>query len=149
MYFKGNFCVKITLCSQTYLSFMLVTFESVLWLLHTQFPTILFQVSCRWCGIHHGTPSMRLLLSTSDIHPGISLRNKNISTLRSICINDIFSLFWHRFTSLTSDQNIWLGVRHQIIWSIHTQEIVLGYLRSHWHQWWSPSYLLTILIIDQ
>ena len=42
-------------------------------------------------GIHHGPPSMRIFLSTSAHHPGNSLRNK-FSTLRSVCLNDKFSL---------------------------------------------------------
>ena len=40
-----------------------------------------------------------------------------MSTLRSICINDRPSRFRHRFTSLTFDWNIWLSVRHKIIYS--------------------------------
>ena len=58
--------------------FVSVTFESVLWLHHTQNSITLFQVLCHRCGIHHGPPSMRLFLSTLDHHPRISLRNKNI-----------------------------------------------------------------------
>ena len=46
-----------------------------------------------------------------------SLRNKNISTLRFVCINDRFSRSWHRFTSLTLDRKIQLSVRHHIIYS--------------------------------
>ena len=58
--------------------FLSVTFESILWLHHTQNSITLFQVLCLRCGIHHGPPSMRLFLLTSAHHPGISLRNKNI-----------------------------------------------------------------------
>ena len=59
-------------------TFVSVPFESVLWLHHTQNSRTLFQVSCHRCAINHHHPSTRLFLSTSDHHPGISLRNKNI-----------------------------------------------------------------------
>ena len=95
---------------------MSFNFESVLWLHHTQNSRTLFRFSCRRCGIHHGPPSMRLLLLTSAHHLRNSLRNK-FSTLRSVCLNDRFSHFRHRFTSLTFDQNIRLSVQHQIIYS--------------------------------
>ena len=38
--FKGYLCVKITLSSQTYIYFVLVTFEPVPWILHTQIPEL-------------------------------------------------------------------------------------------------------------
>ena len=74
------------------------------------------KVLCHRCGIHHGPPSTRLFLLTSTHHLGNSLRNK-FSILRSIYLSDIFSHFQHRFTSLSLDQNIPLGVRHQNIYS--------------------------------
>ena len=95
---------------------VLVSFESVLHLHYLQHSRTLFQVSCRWCGIHHGPPSMTLFLSTSACHPGISLRI-NFSTLSSLFLNDRFSRSRHRFTSLTFDQEIQLSVRHQTIYS--------------------------------
>ena len=73
------------------------TFESVLWLPYSYHSRTLFQVSCHRCGIHHGPPSTRLFLSNSTHHPGISLRN-NLSTLRFVCLNDIFYRSRHRFT---------------------------------------------------
>ena len=86
-------------------TFVSVPFESVLWLHYLQHSITLFWVSCRRCGIHHGPPSMRLFLSKSAHHPWISLRNK-FSTLRSLCLNGIFSLSLsrHRFISLTFDR---------------------------------------------
>ena len=36
---------------------------------------LLFHVSCRWWGKHHGCPSMNLFLSTSAHHPGTIFRN--------------------------------------------------------------------------
>ena len=84
--------------------FVLVPFESVLWLHYLQHSRTLFWVSCHRCGIHHGAPSMRLFLLTSAHHPGNSLRNKKVSTLRSVCLNDRFSHSRHRFTSLTFDR---------------------------------------------
>ena len=78
------------------------TFESVLWLIYLQHSKNFFWVSCHRCGTHHGPPSMRLFLSTSAHHPGISLRNK-FSNLRSVCLNDRLSCSRHRITSLTFD----------------------------------------------
>ena len=71
--FRGKL-KKFFLYSQN--SLFVSTFESVLWLHHTQNYRTLFWVSCHQCGIHHGPPSTRLLLSTSSHHLGISLRNK-------------------------------------------------------------------------
>ena len=73
--FKRETILRVYSCSQNN-SFESVTFESVLWLHHTQHSRTLFQVSFRQCGIHHGPPSTRLFLSTSAHYPGISLRNK-------------------------------------------------------------------------
>ena len=67
------------------------TFELVLWLLHSHHSKFFFRVSCRRCWTHHGPPSMRLFSSTSPHHPGTSLRNKKLSTLRSVFLNDRFS----------------------------------------------------------
>ena len=93
--FEGKSCWDFT--SAIKQLFLSVTFESILWLHHTQNSITLFRVSCRWCGIHHGPPSMRLFLSTSAHHPRSSLRNK-FSTLRCVCLNDRFSCSQHRFT---------------------------------------------------
>ena len=59
---------------------------------------------------------MRLFLSTSAHHPRNSLRNK-FSTLRSVCLNDRFSRYQQRFTSLAFDRKTLLGVQHQDIYS--------------------------------
>ena len=59
-------------------NFVLVTFELILWLRHTQNSITLFRFLCRQCGIHHGPPSTRLFLTTSDHNQGISLGNKKI-----------------------------------------------------------------------
>ena len=85
------------------IAFVSVPFESVLWLHYLQHSKMLFWVSCHRCGIHHGPPSTRLFLSTSDHHLGISLRNK-FSTLIFVCLNDRFSRSRHRFTSLNFDR---------------------------------------------
>ena len=111
---KGNCFESLHLQSKQI--FVSVTFESVLWLHPTQNSSTLFWFSCRRCGIHHYPPSMRLFLLTSAHHLGISLRNK-FSTLRSVCLNDRFSLSRHRFTSLTFDRKSPLSVRHQNIYS--------------------------------
>ena len=71
--FKGDL-KNFYLCSQHILC--VSTFESVLWLLHSHHSRTMFQVLCRWCGTHHGLPSMRLFSSTSAPHPGNSIRNK-------------------------------------------------------------------------
>ena len=71
-------------------TFVSILFESVLWLYYLQHSRTLVQVSYRRCGIHHGPPSMRLFLSTSAHHPGISIKNK-FSTLISVCLTDRFS----------------------------------------------------------
>ena len=97
--FKGKLCWDFTPATKQI--FELVTFESVLWLHHTQNSKTLFLVSCRQCGIHHGPPSTILFMSTSAHHPGINLRNK-FSTFIYVCLNDRFSRSRHRFTSLTS-----------------------------------------------
>ena len=106
--FKRETILRVYTCSQKKF-FESVTSESVLWLHQLQNSRTLFQDSYRRCGIHHVPPSTRLFLSTSTHHPGISPRNK-FSTLRSVCPNDRFSHFRHRFTSLTFDQNIQLSV---------------------------------------
>ena len=93
--FKRETVLRVYTCSQNKF-FESVTFESVLWLHHTQHSRTLFQVSCHQCGIHHGPPSTRLFLSTSAHHPGNSLRKK-FSTLRFVCLNDRFSCSQHRF----------------------------------------------------
>ena len=58
---------------------------------------------------------------TIPVDIGSSSKNlswkKKYITLRSVSINDRFSFFRHRFTSLTFDQNIRLSVWHQIIYS--------------------------------
>ena len=92
---------KVYLCSQN--SLCVSTFELVLWLPHSHHSRTLFRVSCRQCGIHHGSPSTRLFLSTSTHYPVISLRN-NFSTLRYVCLNDRFSRSQHRLISLTFDR---------------------------------------------
>ena len=97
--FKGKSCWYFTPAVKQH--FVSVTFESVLWLHHTQNSITLFLVSCCRCGIHHGPPSTRLFLSTLSHHLGNSLRNK-CSTLRSVCLNDRF--YRHRFMSLTFDR---------------------------------------------
>ena len=121
-------------------------FELVIWLLHSHHSRTMFWVSCRWCGTHHVPPSTRLLPSTSTHHLGNSLRNK-FSTLRSICLNDIFYRSRHRLTSFPLIDRI--NRLFNIKAYIHTQYIVLGFLGNHWHQWWSPSHLLMLHIIDQ
>ena len=73
--FKRENVLRFYTCSQNNL-FESVTFELVLYLHHTQNSRTLFQVSRRRCGVHHGPPSTRLLFSTLDHHPGISVRNK-------------------------------------------------------------------------
>ena len=112
---EGSHVESLQLQSKQF--FVSVTFESVLWLHHTQNSRTLFQVSCRRCGIHHGPPSTRLFLSTSAHHPGISFRKK-ISTLRLVCLNERFSHSQHRFTSLTFVREIPLVF--DIKTSIHT-----------------------------
>ena len=44
-------------------------------------------------------------------------QKQKLSTLTSVCLNDRFSCSRHRFTSLTFDQKIPLGVRHRIFYS--------------------------------
>ena len=140
--FKGNLN-KSYLCSQH--SLCSSTFELVLWLLHSHHSRTMFQVSCRRCGTHHGPPSMRLCPSTSVHHLGNSLRNKNLVP-------------WDLYALMADSLALNIGSHHwplidRINWvfdirtSIHTQYIVLGYLGNHWHQWWSPSHLLTVHII--
>ena len=74
--FKGKL-EKFYLCSQN--SLCVSTFESVLWLLCSEFRVkTMFQVSCRRCGTHHGPPSTRVFPSTSAHRLGTSLRNKNL-----------------------------------------------------------------------
>ena len=88
--------LRVTLCIQNYFHINYLWVNTMV----TSYSNsiTLFRVSCRWCGIHHGPPSMRLFLSTPAHHPGNSLRNK---TFRSVCLDDRFSHSWHRFTSLT------------------------------------------------
>ena len=110
--FKGS--KKFTSVVKT--TFVSVPFESVRWLRYPQHSKFFVRVLYHRCGIHHAPASTRLFMSTSTHHPGISLRNKFI-TLRSVCLNDRFSHFRYRFTSLTFDWNIRLSVWHQIIYS--------------------------------
>ena len=80
----------------------------------------LFQVSFRWCRIHHGPPSMRLFLSNSTHHLGISLRKKVVPWYLSTLMT-YFLYFNNRLTSLTFDLNIQPSVRNQNIYS-HSEE---------------------------
>ena len=142
---QREFMLRFYTCSQNKF-FVSVNFDSILWLHYTQNSRTLFRVSCHRCGIHHGPPLTRLFLSTSAHHPGISLRNKLVPW-------DLYALM---IDSLTLD----IGSHHwplieRFDWvfdiksSIHTQEIVLGYIGNHWHQWWSHLHLLMVLIIDR
>ena len=77
---------------------------------------LLWPVSCRRCGIHHGPPSMDLFLSTSNHYPGIKSRD-HLSTQELACLNG-------KFLCLCPWVNIigpWMknsaGVRLQIIYS--------------------------------
>ena len=99
--FKG-YLKTVYLCSLH--SLCVSIFESIIWLLHSHHSITMCWVSCRRCGTHHGPPSTRLFPSTSAHHPGNSLRNKKLSTLRSVCLNDRFSRSRHRFRSLTFDR---------------------------------------------
>ena len=67
---------------------------------------------------------------------------------------------WDLYASMTDSLTLDIGSHHwhlidRFDWvfdiksSLHTQGIVLGYLGNHWHQWCSPSHLLTIHIIDR
>ena len=80
---------EVYLCSQK--SLCVSTFESVLWLLPSHYSKSMFIFLCHRCGTHHGPPSTRLFPSTSAHHLGNSIRNKKLSTLRSICLNDRLS----------------------------------------------------------
>lgn len=73
--FKIEIVLRFYTCSQKQI-FVSVTFESVLWLHHTQNSRTVFPVLCHRCGIHYGPHSMRLILSTSAHHPRISIKNK-------------------------------------------------------------------------
>ena len=100
--------VKINFCVSYFWVIPMVTSYSKFHNFVPSFVSSMWDSSC--------PSSMRLFLSTSAHHLGISLRN-NFSTLRYICLNDIFSRSRHRFTSLTFDQNIPLGVQHQNVYS--------------------------------
>ena len=89
---KFTFAIKTT--------FVLVPFESVLWLWCSQHSRTLFWVSCRRCGIHHGLSSMRLFLSTSDHHLRISPRNKNI-------------VHWDLYTLMKYSLTLGIGSHHR------------------------------------
>ena len=128
-------------------SIMLVILESVscITMLSGLLQNIFDRVSCRCWGIHHGHPSMNLLLLTSTPYPGIRLRNQD-KYLGPACLNGRLPCFQHEFTSLTLDWNISSIVWLQVLYS-HSMVCT----KIPWeslHQWWSPSHLLTVYIID-
>ena len=103
-------------------------------------------VSCHWWGIHQGPPSTSMFVSTSTHYPGTRLRNQLVPWDLHASMAGIFTSD-SGFTSLTPDRMIpWIFDFNS---SSHIRWNVLGYLWNHWHQWWFPSHLLTVYLIDR
>ena len=143
-YVQRKVVLRFYICSQNYLC------VSYLWVIPmvTSYSNSrnLFWVLCHWCGIHHGPPSMRLFMLTLSHRPGISLTKK-------IVHSDLYA-------SMIDTLSFEIGLHHQplikifnqmfdIKSSIHIRGIIIEYLGNHQHQWWYPSHLLTVLIIDR
>ena len=81
-----------------------------------RFTSNIFDVSCRWWGIHHGPPSMIIFLSTSTPYPRIRLRNQ-VKYLGPACLNGRLPHFQHEFISLSLDWNILPSLWLKILYS--------------------------------
>ena len=141
-FWKAHFKLKFPLM------IMLVIPDSVLYitLLFGLLQNIYDNVSCRWWKIHHGPHSTTLFMSSSTPYPGIRIRSQ-VNYLGLACVNGRLPCF--HCMSL----HHWLLIQrcHQVFESnsfIHIRWYVLRYLGNHWNQWWLPSHLLTVYIID-
>ena len=100
--------------------FVSVTFESVLWLHHTQIPKLCSEFRVIDVGFIMALLRRDYSCWHQLIIQELVLETK-LSTLRSVCLNDRFSRFQQRFTSFTFDWKIRLSFWHQIIYS-HSQD---------------------------